>query len=328
MKTLGLVFFIIGFILCIISTILFYRIHKIKIIKQKQQEQYELNLSQKVVCASSNLNLLNKEIQATKLAYERLSNKLIEEKNRQNEKLEQYRQQIKNRKIQCDKELEEYNQRKIKEMNDMYIQATEQARQEYKKYTNQIEQKKDNLIRQLKYYQNSVSATIEDQARERQKREKLNFYKLSLTNEELSDVEMLQKLKSSFHQPVILSKLIWTQFFQKQMTDLCNRVLNGRKSVCGIYKITDLITKQYYIGQSKTINDRWKTHCKYGLGIDTPATNALYKAMQKDGVWNFTFQLLEECKPKELNEKEAFWIETYKSNTYGLNTQAGNKKKG
>lgn len=100
---------------------------------------------------------------------------------------------------------------------------------------------------------------------------------------------MLEKLKSLFHQPIVLSKLIWTQFFQKQMTDLCNRVLNGRKGVCGIYKITDLITGQHYIGQSLKIDDRWKTHCKYGLGIDTPTTNILYKAMLKDEVWNFTF---------------------------------------
>jgi group I intron endonuclease len=112
------------------------------------------------------------------------------------------------------------------------------------------------------------------------------------------------------------------------MTDLCNRVLNNRKNVCGIYKITNLITGEHYIGQSKNIDDRWKAHCKCGLGIDASATNALYNSMQKDKVWNFTFELLEECPPEQLNEKEAFWIDTYKSNIYGLNTQSGIKKRG
>jgi hypothetical protein len=50
---------------------------------------------------------------------------------------------------------------------------------------------------------------------------------------------MLENLKASFHKPVVLSKLIWTQYFQKQMTELCDRVL-GKKTICGIYKITNL----------------------------------------------------------------------------------------
>jgi group I intron endonuclease len=112
------------------------------------------------------------------------------------------------------------------------------------------------------------------------------------------------------------------------MTDLCNRVLNNRKDVCGIYKITNLITGEHYIGQSKNIDDRWKAHCKCGLGIDASATNALYNSMQRDKVWNFTFELLEECPLEQLNEKEAFWIDTYKSNIYGLNIQSGIKKRG
>ena len=111
------------------------------------------------------------------------------------------------------------------------------------------------------------------------------------------------------------------------MTDLCNRILNNRKNVCGIYKITNLITGEHYIGQSKNIDERWKAHCKCGLGIEASATNTLYNSMQKDKVWNFTFEVLQECKPEELNEKEAFWIQSYQSNVYGLNTQKGVTKK-
>ena len=118
---------------------------------------------------------------------------------------------------------------------------------------------------------------------------------------------MLENLKSSFHKPVVLSKLIWSQYFQKQMTQLCDRIL-GKRTVCGIYKITDLLTEQCYIGQSLDISKRWKDHCKCGLGIDASSTNKLYNAMQKDGVWNFSFELLEECSKELLNEKESFWI--------------------
>ena len=46
--------------------------------------------------------------------------------------------------------------------------------------------------------------------------------------------------------------------------------------------------------------------------------------MQQQGLENFTFELLEECSKDELNEKEKFYIELYKSYDYGLNSTRGN----
>ena len=73
------------------------------------------------------------------------------------------------------------------------------------------------------------------------------------------------------------------------------------------------------------VSKRWKDHCKCGLGIEASATNKLYNNMQKNGVWNFSFELLEECSRNLLNEKERFWIEMYQSDKFGLNTTKGNK---
>jgi hypothetical protein len=64
---------------------------------------------------------------------------------------------------------------------------------------------------------------------------------------------------------------------------------------------------------------------KCGLGIDTPASNKLYQAMKKDGIENFTFELLEECELKNLNEKEAFYIKLYDSYNFGYNSNTGIK---
>ena len=133
---------------------------------------------------------------------------------------------------------------------------------------------------------------------------------------------MLENLKPSFHKPVVLSKLIWSQYFQKQVTQLCDRVV-GKQIVCGIYKITNLLTEQCYIGQSVNISDRFKQHCKCGLGIDAPSSNKLYNTMQKDKLQNFTFEVLQQCSREQLNQKEAFWINMYQSNVYGLNTNKG-----
>ena len=85
----------------------------------------------------------------------------------------------------------------------------------------------------------------------------------------------------------------------------------GTNTKCGIYKITNLISNQAYIGQSVDIASRFKQHIKCGLGIDAPASNKLYKSMIEDGVWNFSFELLEECSKDKLNERESFWIDLY-----------------
>jgi len=48
--------------------------------------------------------------------------------------------------------------------------------------------------------------------------------------------------------------------------------------------------------------------------------------MQKDKLWNFTFEILEECPREQLNEKEAFWINMYQSNVFGMNGNKGVNK--
>lgn len=198
--------------------------------------------------------------------------------------------------------------------------------QQIKKELTISSQKKQEILTQIKKMQASLSAGVEARLREEEKKNKLDFYKISLSEDDLADIGALKQLKKIFRNPTVISKLIWSQYFQKPVSALCNKIL-GSATVCGIYKITNLITEQVYIGQSLNIADRWKQHCKCGLGIDAPATNLLYKAMQKDGLQNFTFQLLEKCSRDSLNEKEAFWIETYQSNKFGYNSNAGIKKK-
>jgi group I intron endonuclease len=119
--------------------------------------------------------------------------------------------------------------------------------------------------------------------------------------------------------------LIWQTYFRKPMTDLCNNII-GTAIKSGIYKITNIKTKECYIGQAVDLTSRWKDHAKAGLGIDTPAANKLYKAIQEYGIWNFSWEILEECERSELNEKEKYYIELYQSKEYGYNSIKGNSK--
>ena len=283
----------------------------LKLLQRKIQENTELekDLEKTLWNLAQQKNILQAAIKQQETAYEKYKTTI-------NQKQQEF---AKNANEQCAINIQETQQ--------FYNKQKQKIETEYIKYVTNKKKKKKQIKEQLEKLQNTLNAAIQNDLRERQKKDKINFYKLSITDSDLSDVQMLQNLKSSFHKPVVLSKLIWSQYFQKQMTDLCNRILNNRKNVCGIYKITNLITGEHYIGQSKNIDERWKAHCKCGLGIEAPATNVLYNSMQKDKVWNFTFEVLQECKPEELNEKEAFWIQSYQSNIYGLNTQKGVTKK-
>jgi hypothetical protein len=73
------------------------------------------------------------------------------------------------------------------------------------------------------------------------------------------------------------------------------------------------------------VANRWKDHAKHGLGIDAPASNKLYTDMQEEGIWNFSWELLEECPREQLNEKERYYIDLYQSEKFGYNSTKGNK---
>ena len=81
--------------------------------------------------------------------------------------------------------------------------------------------------------------------------------------------------------------------------------------ICGIYKITNTITGDFYIGSSKNIKQRWAHHKIPSMWKKCP-NNPMYQDMQKYGVEKFVFEILTEVEPEELKEKEQQFIETLK----------------
>ena len=93
---------------------------------------------------------------------------------------------------------------------------------------------------------------------------------------------------------------------------------------CGIYKITNLINGHSYIGQSICIEIRWKNHKCYDKECkDYP----LYRAFRKYGIENFSFEIIEECEPNLLNEKEIYWINFYNTYLNGYNQTSGGDRR-
>lgn len=92
----------------------------------------------------------------------------------------------------------------------------------------------------------------------------------------------------------------------------------------GIYKITNQINQKIYVGQSNDIKRRFAQH-KSPYEQNRFAEKPLYKAFKKYGISNFTFEVIEECKIEELNDKEAYWIKQLKTLIYenGYNITCG-----
>lgn len=90
-----------------------------------------------------------------------------------------------------------------------------------------------------------------------------------------------------------------------------------------IYKITNKINNKCYIGKTlKTIEERWKEHCKDYLRR-SEEKRPLYSAMKKYGIKNFEIKEIEQCSENIVNEREKYWIEYYGSFKNGYNATLG-----
>ena len=211
--------------------------------------------------------------------------------------------------------------KEVEEEHDMEIEALNTA---YSNLQLKLLREADEVRSDLDKIKATRAAAIEAARREKDIESNLTFYCLDISDADKIDIAKLEALKPSLNKPRVLSMLIWQTWFQKPLKALSANVV-GATDATGIYKITNIKTKECYIGQAIHIKDRWVEHVKCGLGIDTPAGNKLYKAIQEFGLWNFSFEVLEECPREQLNEKEKYYIDLYSSYDYGYNSTRGNK---
>ena len=78
--------------------------------------------------------------------------------------------------------------------------------------------------------------------------------------------------------------------------------------IIGIYKITNTITGDFYIGSSKNIKSRLAAHKCQSTWNNHP-NNPLYQDMKKYSLNNFVFEILAEVEEGNLKETEQEFIE-------------------
>ena len=93
------------------------------------------------------------------------------------------------------------------------------------------------------------------------------------------------------------------------------------EKISGVYKITNTITGDFYIGSSKNVKRRWTKHKCPSKWNEHP-NSPLYKDMEKFGVDKFEFEILEEVETDKLKETEQKFIEQLKP-TYNSNRANG-----
>lgn len=162
------------------------------------------------------------------------------------------------------------------------------------------------------------------QAKQRQEEIDSNqdYYRLALDEIDINDITLLRELQPRFVKKESIDKLIWEVYYKPAYDILMAHLFPKAVKYCGIYRIIDLTTGKSYIGQSVDIKERFRQHIKSALTYGK-VTNKLYSAMQKSGVHNFVFEVLEEVTRDKLNERETYWIEFYKTKELGLNGTKG-----
>lgn len=80
--------------------------------------------------------------------------------------------------------------------------------------------------------------------------------------------------------------------------------------ISGIYKITNLLTEDFYIGSSIDVNNRWRQH-KNTAKVGSLRSH-LHSAIRKYGVQNFVFEVIEQCPldRRFLAIREQYYIDT------------------
>ena len=253
--------------------------------------------------------------------------------NRRREAERNYNEIIANEKERINIELELYHKNKLDGIESKvqfeFAEKTAAANKAYEELmVSLLEQKQEKehelavLLEEINDFKKKQSVINEEILRKRQVEEQQGFFKIDLDETSIQDIQILLSIRDKLISRENLDKLIYDVYISKPVMEMTKRVLAGG-APSGIYKITRLKTGEIYIGKSTDVKKRWTEHCKTAFGVGSIAHSILHTTMKKDGIENFTFELLEEVPKDKLTEREKYWINFYQSKKYGMNEREG-----
>ena len=325
------IFFISSIIILLI--VLFFIVKKSKEIKkeqkltadeiwEKKRKEYESEINEIAITKAELLENYNKLLEQQKSLL-----KDIKEKETFNQSL------LKMREEELDRLIEEKRKEKEKALN-LELDITQSQKimalnAEFSEYSSQQQKIVDSMLEETKKIQNELEDFRTQREavnlailREKELKEKENFYKIVIPENDQEDIEVLKTIGPRLRNREALNKLIYDVFVKRPLSELIKRVTNG-KEISGIYKITYIKTGEAYIGKTTNISTRWQNHIKTACGLEGAARTTFHNRLEQDGIWNYTFEILEEVPKDKLSEREKFYIELY-----GTDTQLNMKKGG
>ena len=198
----------------------------------------------------------------------------------------------------------------------IYLETTQECVLEFQK---EIDSKQQELIKiqtALEQERKNVDTAVKAAKRRQEIENQQDFYRLVLTDEDITEIKRLREVLPYLRDKTPLNKVIYKVYYEKPLTDMIGRVV-GTGIHTGIYKITHIDSKKCYVGQAVNIAERWKQHCKRGVGAEDWTRNKLYPAMYSLGIENFSFEIIEECERSKLNEREDYWQEFFHAKDFG-----------
>lgn len=317
------------YIVCVIIGILvgglgIYFVLKPKLKTVQQIDQQTLDQNQKIQQENKQLVQDNIKFSKDKISLE--------------SKVEELKNSITNLEEQADKAATSLYEKSMSVMQERLANSAEKLGENYQvseklyqeEYFSLMEELTENFQKEMINKQESLrliedklldigrkfAAAVEANKRAQAMEEQENFYRLQLSKDDLNEIIKLREIVPFLRNQEPLNKVIWKVYYEKAYTDLVGRVV-GKGQKTGIYKITNTQNQMCYVGQAVDVSNRWKQHIKRGIGAETPTKNKLYPVMMEVGVENFTFELIEECVPAQLNEREKYWQEFFKAKEFG-----------
>lgn len=305
--------------------------------KKKTYEELKKKYKDELLrdCAEELQNLakvqrdLTTTMEDAKKAFQHLQEVLkeIDEKEHFNQTLYKIREEELNNLIENKKKSE--LERVEREIEEWASSAQDAALFDSTQYQNQLHIQKVEKEKEL----SELTSTINDFKarrdvinqeilRARAMEEQQDFYRIQLPESSKHDLEVLQSIRKELTKVDILDKLLYDNYIKKSVDEMVKRVLKG-ENPSGIYKITRLKTGEIYIGKSVNVKDRWVQHAKSAFHCGTISHSILHTTIEKDGIENFTWELLEVVPKDKLGDREKYWIEFYDSKNFGLNERQG-----
>lgn len=297
-------------------------IEKKNIVEKEMTEEIKQAISKK----RQELSQLDRDYEKKFHQYQRNT---MELDSRYNQTREAYERMDREAEIQRQKENAEIiaaaakeREQRIATINAQYEKEKDEAKVNFQIFSDEINSKKAALTEEIKAFEARQAAIIAQFKKDEETRKQRDFYHISIDSMSVNDIAKLKSMAPSFSRPEIFYKLLYETYYKALMEELFKRVLGDNKDKGGIYKITNINDEKVYIGKTTKFIDRWRTHAKRGCNIERIA-GQIYDALFKEGLENFTWEIVEVCPKEEQTEKEKYWIEFYHSDQYGYNMKKG-----